>query len=422
MSEKIGKNPLAIVIFTIFVDLLGYGILIPVIPLLLADPASSYYLLPAKDLASEGYFILGMLLAVYPFFQFLATPILGQLSDKFGRKKILAFSLFGTFLSYIIFALGIVFKNIPLLFFARAVDGITGGNISVAQASIADITKPEDRAKNFGLIGAAFGLGFIIGPYLGGKLSDPKVFSFFNATTPFWFAAILSILNVLSVIFFFPETLTNLSHHLKINWTKSIANIVKAYSMEKLKELFFINFLFTGGFTFFTTFFSVYLILKFGFTQGNIGDFFAYIGIWVAFTQIYLTRKFAKKFNETNILSFSIIGLGVATFLYFLPTSSFALFFIAPLFAICNGLTQANLLALTSRSAPSDIQGEILGINASVAALAMTIPPLLSGIIAADISPYVPVLIASIITVSAGILFIYFSPRFNYKGDNNNHP
>jgi len=147
MKKYFEKNPLLIVFFTIFIDLLGFGILIPVIPLLLADPRSPYFLLPKGMPINQGYILLGFLTAVFPLMQFLAAPILGQLSDKYGRKKLLAASLFGTCLSYIVFAYGIIIHNLPLLFIARALDGITGGNISIAQATIADITAPKDRAK-----------------------------------------------------------------------------------------------------------------------------------------------------------------------------------------------------------------------------------------------------------------------------------
>src|SRR5258708_23139481 len=165
MIKNIRSNPLPVVIFTVFLDLVGFGILIPVIPQLLANPHSEFYLLPANLRPSQGYIMLGFLVAIFPFMQFIATPILGQLSDKYGRKKILAFSLVGTCLSYLIFGFGIFARNIPLLFLSRAFDGVTGGNISVAQAAIADVTTKEDRTKSFGLIGAAFGIGFIIGPY-----------------------------------------------------------------------------------------------------------------------------------------------------------------------------------------------------------------------------------------------------------------
>jgi DHA1 family tetracycline resistance protein-like MFS transporter len=154
-AEVKGRNPLGVVFFTAFVNMVGYGILIPIIPLLLADPTSEFFLLPAGFTVAQGYIILGFLVAIYPLMQFIATPVLGQLSDRHGRRRLLAFSLAGTSVSYFIFAIGIVTKNIPLLFIARAFDGITGGNISVAQAAIADVTHPKDRAKNFGLIGSA---------------------------------------------------------------------------------------------------------------------------------------------------------------------------------------------------------------------------------------------------------------------------
>jgi MFS transporter, DHA1 family, tetracycline resistance protein len=412
LKHKIANNPLPVIFLTIFVDMLGFGILIPIIPQLLANPASEFYLLPAGMTPQEGFILLGFLAATFSIAQFLATPILGQLSDRYGRKKLLAISLFGTCLSYLLFAYGIITKNLPLLFIARAFDGVTGGNISIAQAAIADVTTPEKRAKNFALIGAAFGLGFIIGPYIGGKLSDPSIVPWFNATTPFLFAALLSAINVLSIILFFPETLQDKNHNLVIKWTRSITNVYHATINKELRVPFGTVFLFTAGFTFFTTFFSVYLIEKFNFTQGNIGDFFAYIGLWVAFTQAIITGRVSAKYPAYKIIRYGLLACGIAIFLYFLPQQWWQLLFIVPIFAIGNGVANANITALISRSAGSEIQGEVLGINSSVAALAMSIPPILSGFIAAKLSPSAPILVGgTVILVAAFVFWIFYKPH-----------
>ena len=404
--KHLKQNPLIVVIFTIFLDMLGFGILIPVIPLLLANPASAYYLLPSTMSIEQGYILLGLLTAVYPLGQFFATPILGQMSDKYGRKRILRLSLIGTCLSYVLFALGIIVGSIPLLFFARFFDGITGGNISVAQAAIADITSPQDRSKNFGLVGMAFGLGFIFGPYLGGRLSDPSLVSWFNAATPFWAAALLSLGNIILVSLMFPETHLKPNRELVVKWGQSLRNIVKAMSLGPLRPLLATNFLFQGGFTFFTTFFSVFLIHRFAFNQGNIGDFFAFTGVWIAITQGFITRKASKIWREATILRVSILGVAIALFAYFVPTVAWQMLLVTPFFAIFVGLTQSNMTALISRSAGPEIQGEVLGINASVQALAQTIPPVLSGFIAAQLSPTAPIAVSVCVIAAAGVLFL----------------
>jgi DHA1 family tetracycline resistance protein-like MFS transporter len=398
------NKTLVTIFFTVFIDLIGIGILIPVIPQLFANPLSPDYLLPFGVSLNNGYILLGFLIAVYPIGQFFSTPILGQLSDRYGRKKILAISLLGTAISYAIFAYAIITKDIPLLFFSRFFDGLTGGNISVAQAMIADVSSPENRARNFGMLGAAFGLGFIFGPYIGGKLSDPTVVSWFSASTPFFFAGLLALANMFFVLYLLKETNKNLRKD-KITWSKSFNNIRRAYDMKGINVLFLTNFLFYGGFSFFTTFFSVYLMNKFGFTQGNIGDFFAYVGIWSALVQIFITRRVAKKFSEDKVVSITLIGGALMTLAYFLPQLPWQVLFIPPFFSLCTGLTMANLNSLIAKRSPEKSRGEILGINASVQALAQSIPAILSGFIAATLAPQVPIVIASVVIMASAISF-----------------
>lgn len=400
------SKTIKIIFFTVFLDLLGYGILIPVIPLLVTDPTNPFYLLSAGVSPQTGLLVLGLLIAVYPIGQFFSTPILGQLSDRYGRKPILIISILGTSISYVLFALGIVTKNIPLLFFSRFFDGMTGGNIAVAQATIADITTPENRTRNFGMIGAAFGLGFIFGPFIGGKLSSPAVVSWFNPATPFYFAAILAALNVISIWQFLPET-NKVKRVVAISFNKSISNIKKGFSLPALKDLFTVTFLFNAGFTFFTTFFSVFLITRFGFNEAKIGNFFAYVGIWSVVTQAVVTRFMAKRFTQEQILSATLLGCSIMLLVYFLPRAAWQLYLVPPFFSLMTGLSMANIGSLISTRADHKIQGEIMGISASITALAQSIPPILAGVIAGIISPTTPLLIASLIVFVSWTVFMY---------------
>jgi DHA1 family tetracycline resistance protein-like MFS transporter len=399
------RSPLVVIFLTIFIDLIGVGILIPIVPQLLANPHSPEYLLPAGMSMQQGYILLGILTASYTAMQFLAAPILGQLSDRFGRRPILIASITGTALGYVLFAIAIITHNIPLLFASRMLDGITGGNISVAQAAIADISTPENRSKNFGLIGAAFGLGFIIGPYLGGQLADTSHGAWFNAATPFWFAALLATINIISIMLLLPETNTR-KNTKDVDWTKSFHDILKALRIGRLRWLFIVNFLYIGGFTFFTTMFGVFLVSRYGFGSGSIGNFFAYVGIWIVLTQAFVTRLVAKKWSEWAVVNISLIGTGVAMMFFLVPGPWMVLLAVVPFFSLFNGLTQANYIALISRSAPDTVQGEVLGINASVTALAQSIPPVIAGYIASVLHPSATVVVASVVVVLSGFIFL----------------
>ncbi|MGZ6005046.1 MAG: MFS transporter [Candidatus Saccharimonadales bacterium] len=411
IKEKLAVRALPAVLFTIFLDVLGVGILLPIIPQLLANPHSGYYLLPAGWTFKGGLILLGWLVAIYPLMQFLSTPILGQLSDRYGRKPVLGFSIFGTAVGYLMFAIGIITRNLPLLFFSRAFDGITGGNLSVAQAVIADVTPPEKRTKNFALIGAAFGFGFVLGPYIGAKLGSPNVNFFglfhtphwFNPATPFWFAAGLSFVNVLLILFRLPETHKHMNN-LKIKLTQSVHNIAKAATYPGLRVVFPSVFLFWGGFAFFQTFIQVLLISKLHFSQSNIGDYFAYIGIWIAFTQGVITPMLAKKFKPYQALRFSMIAVGLGLFAILAAHDTAALLLVTPLFAIFVGQTIANSTALVSLSVGPEIQGEVLGINFSVQAMAQAIPAALSGYLA-EIGISTPIVVGASTVIAGGLLF-----------------
>jgi DHA1 family tetracycline resistance protein-like MFS transporter len=206
MIKFMKKPSLLIIYLTIFIDFIGVGLVIPIFAPLFLSPTSTLF--DSSVNLEVRSFILGLSLAVFPFFQFFGAPILGALSDKFGRKNILFLSILGTFLGYVLMVWGILQKDLYLIVLSRIIDGFTGGNISVATSAISDISDPKDKVKNFGILGALFGVCFIIGPYLGGKLSDPSVSSMFNYSTPFLISAVLSFINLTLLALFFKETLS----------------------------------------------------------------------------------------------------------------------------------------------------------------------------------------------------------------------
>jgi MFS transporter, DHA1 family, tetracycline resistance protein len=390
------------IFFTVFIDLLGLGIIIPILPAVILNPAAN--MLPASYDFSLRTIIYGFLIASYPIMQFFGAPVLGVLADQMGRRKILALSLIGTLVGYVLFAIGIITGNIWLLFAGRMIDGFTGGNISTAQSAIADISDETNKARNFGIIGMAFGLGFVIGPYIGGKLSDPAIVSWFRFDTPFWFASILVIINLMLIAFFFPETLKTKKEG-RIDLFAGFRNISKAFHNDRLRNIFLVIFLLTIGFNFFTQFFQVFLIGKFRFNQSQIGDLFAYMGIWIALAQGAFLRPLSKRFRPAQIMPYSIILLALVFPVLLVPRESSWIYVIIPFIAIFQGLTQPNGTAIVSSLSDAASQGEILGMNQSIVSLAQALPPILAGFLT-SINLNLPTLFAAGTTFAAWIIFV----------------
>ena len=213
------KKVFPILFSMVLLDQTAFGVLLPIISVLFIEPQSTYFLLSGPAQAqTTGYILLSLLFGTFPLAQFFAGPVLGELSDRFGRKPILIFAALSITVAYGVFAYGIVIKNIQLLFLSRVLAGIGGGSVGVIFASAADISSPADRAKNFGIIASASGLGLILGPLIGGLLSDSSTVSFFNLTTPVYALLILGLCNLLIVSTLFPETYGGRGETQRINW------------------------------------------------------------------------------------------------------------------------------------------------------------------------------------------------------------
>ena len=340
--------------------------------------------------------------------QFFGSPVLGTLSDRIGRKKVLSYALMGSIAGYLIFAIGIIQQNIFLLFLGRIIDGLTGGNIAVIYSAIADISDQQSKTKNFGLVGMAFGIGFVIGPFIGGVTSNPEIVSWFNYATPFWLAAILTTINLFLVQVWFPETLKQ-KRFTKITPFKSVTNLFAAFKMKQFRTLFSVIFLVFLGFTFFTQFLDVFLIEKFDFNQSDIGHLFAYIGIWIAISQGGITRWVSNRFAPKKVLRWSLVAVAFFLIMLIFPGEYTTLLLVLPFVSIFHGLNQPNLLTLLSNSADEDIQGEVLGINQSLQSLGFTIPPIIAGLII-SFNINLPLIVAGSCMGLAWLLFIFGKP------------
>ena len=406
-KAKTNTAVLTTIFVTVFIDMLGVSIVIPVIPGLFFNPDSGFFdTAVTQDTRSIIY---GFLVAAYPFMQFFGAPFLGALSDRYGRKPILSIALVGTFIGYLLFAYAIIQQDILLLFFSRMLPGFTGGNISIVLSAIADVSDAKDKAKNFGLVGAAFGLGFILGPAIGGFLADSTVVSWFNHATPFWVTAVLTFINILLVRFAFPETLQE-KQSTPLSLFTGFRNIAVSFRSPQLRTIFIVVLFLSLGFTFFTQFFSVLLFQKFSFTEKSIGLLYGWVGIWLVITQGFIVRRLSGVVNPSKILRISIIGLAFSIGIVLIPQESFWFYIINPLIALSQGLTSPNLTTVVSEQASAKQQGQILGINQSMQSLGATIPPIIAGYLNA-LNGNFPLLAGALFCFLGWVVFVFVFRR-----------
>lgn len=354
------RHTLPFIVFTIFIDAMGFGLIMPVLPKLVMEVAN----VGIADAIDIGAWI-GLLMALCTFF---AAPVLGNLSDRYGRRTVLLISLGGLAIDYILL---VFVHTLPLLFIARAISGVFGGSFAAAQAAIADITPPEQRARNFGMVGAAFGVGFIAGPAIGGLLGevDPRA--------PFMAAAALAALNFIYGLTIFPETLTP-ERRRPFQWRRAnpLGALAAARAAPGTIAVAVVLTLWQIASLVYPLTWSFYAIAQLGWSSAMIGASLAAVGAALAAAQFLVTGPMVKRFGERDAASIGLIFAVIGYLCYAFATETWMAFAIMVVLML-QAPVQPSLMAMLSRRATPETQGEVQGIASMAMGIGSLVAPIL---------------------------------------------
>jgi len=387
------KKLLFSIIFVVFIDLLGFSLILPLLP---------YY----ANTFKASPFVTGLLVASYALAQLIGAPLLGRLSDRYGRRPILLASVFGTFGGFLLLGFA---NTLWILFASRIIDGLTGGNLSIAQAYISDVTDTKNRSQGLGLIGAAFGLGFIIGPVTGGFLSQ------WGYAVPAFAAAAMSLINLILIYFWLPESLTP-EKRASMTGTKpavTLGALLAALQRPFTGALLTTRFFFGLAFAIFQTIFSLYALIKFNLTAAQTGYVLTYVGVLSVITQGFLVGRITNKVREDILIVMCVALMGISLIGWAVAPSVLTLLIVLAPTSLSGGILNTLLSStLTKAVAPQEVGG-ILGLSTSVESSTRIFAPIIGGALLQQLGTWAPGLFGAIIMAG---LFIYVWTKIH------NHP
>lgn len=379
------KNKAILAIFiVIFVDLLGYSVILPLLP----------YYASTFDASPE---MIGYLVAVYSVCQFIASPVLGGLSDRYGRRPLLLYSQIGSMLGFILLGLA---NSLPILFLSRIIDGISGGNLTIAQAYITDVTEPKERSGALAVIGIAFGLGFLLGPFIGGTLAKH-----YGYAVPAFVSAALSFSSILLTTFYLKEHQHRPSTDAKrgLSYYKRIFEYIGDARMRKFYLIFFF---FALPFALYVSMFSLYAKMELHFDEEQVGWFLAYVGLLGIVYQGAVVRRLVKSIGDLRTSRLGLIGLGVGMILLVFAKDWRLLAAVALVFSFGASVTRPTLSSIISQVAPPERKGGALGVATSLDSLSRSIAPVLGGWIIGGLHPnYIGYVAAFFAFIGAALAF-----------------
>ncbi|TCP44174.1 TCR/Tet family MFS transporter [Rhodovulum marinum] len=401
MTESSNRLPITFVLITLVLDAIGIGLILPVMPDLIRD-------IEGVDVSQAAVWG-GILMTSFAVMQFLCGPLIGNLSDRFGRRPVLLISLATMALDYVVMALA---GSIWLLLAARIVGGVTASTQATASAFLADISPPEKKAARFGMVGASFGIGFVIGPLIGGFLGE------LGPRAPFWAAAALATANLVFGWLVLPETVTDRIRR-PFQWRR--ANPLGAFRemgrLPGVRPLFLLFFLYEFAMFIYPAIWAYFTQYRFGWSAGTIGISLAMFGIGVAAVQGGLIRVILRVLGERNTVWYGLIYNFFAFLAIGFIDNSMAILLLTPMIALGAVVTPA-VLGIMSKAAGDDQQGELQGAISSTRSVAMILSPLVmtqifawfSGAGAAVDMPGAPFALAAAMMIVCGFAFVARRP------------
>lgn len=364
-----------IILLIAFVDYVGMGLVYPIFAVLLFDTANPT-ISPDASPEYRGA-MLGLLIGLTPISQFFCAPLLGAFSDVKGRKGALKIGITGGCAGYLIGVVGIYLNSLSLLFLYRILVGASDATAAVAQATLADISTEENKAKRFAYLNSALGFGFAIGPFLGGYFADPQIVSWFNYSTPLMFAGLMSLTNLLLVVWKFPETRKKIDA-VSFDLMEGIHNLQRVFLLKEFKWIFLGGFFISFGWAFFNEFVPVLLYERFAFELNDIGEFYGYTGLWYAIGALIATT-FVHKWKPEAIAIVSMLLTATCMLVFAFVHISIYIWWVVPLMMVGLAMAYPSATTIVSNRADADQQGEILGVYQSIGAAALGLSPVLVG-------------------------------------------
>lgn len=377
------KKPLifATMLFTIFMDMFNLGLIYPIFTSLIFEGNGDLVSANSSEFYKNALF--GLLISLFPFGQFLGAPVIGQLSDQYGRRKLLIISLIGTVITLLVCSIGIYFSSFLVLLLGRFVGGLMAGNMTLAYASLADFSSKEEKVKNFALIPLVTGMGFALGPYVAGILADPELYSLLSLALPFLLAAILSLINLFLVFWKFPETSQNQKKITTIKeYAENIKNLWNAFLDPSLRFYLIILFFMISSNLLFVQFIGPFAIDRFHIGVREVGYLYVNIGIAVSLGHLFLTRRLADHLSPEKALTLSLLFLGVLLIGLLFSNGLVLLHVFIFFIMLACAVAYTNSMALVSNKASKEKQGEVMGFAVSIQSCSEFLPAVIFGFVA----------------------------------------